>query len=259
MYVIVSGTSNTSNSAKLFDAQPFTGCTSGVTSGDTVNLSLICDYKNYLEPDVDKINELWLSALSVLIDDITITRNSAGYEPYSAFTGTTGQTYVSETIPLIKYITYTDENGIEVKATVDLTSLENKSVDYSLYKAGSNEFSFSLPKSGNAVTFKLLTHGDDKKIEAEVKGLQKINPMVSPEMTTRLKYMITSINGQRDQKDIRDFVDNAFLAPDARALREYYNSVSPDINLKYYPNGNYTGEGIAIPISLNFFWPDSIV
>ena len=156
-------------------------------------------------------------------------------------------------------ITYTDENGIEVKATVDLTSLENKSVDYSLYKAGSNEFNFSLPKSGNAVTFKLLTHGDDKKIEAEVKGLQKINPMISPEMTTRLKYMITSINGQRDQKDIRDFVDNAFLAPDARALREYYNSVSPDINLKYYPNGNYTGEGIAIPISLNFFWPDSRV
>jgi hypothetical protein len=154
-------------------------------------------------------------------------------------------------------ITYTDENGIESKATVDLTALENKQVDYSIYKAGSNEFSFTLPKSSNLVTFKLLTHGDDKKIEAEVKGLQKINPNNSPEMTTRLKYMITSINGDREIKSIRDFVDNAFLAPDARALREYYNTVSPDIDLKYYPNGNYTGEGIAIPISLNFFWPDA--
>ena len=156
-------------------------------------------------------------------------------------------------------ITYTDENGNENKAIVDLTTLENKNVDYSIYKAGSNEFSFALPKSGNLVTFKLLTHGDDKKIEAEVKGLQKINPSVSPEMTTRLKHMVTSINGDREIKSIRDFVDNAFLAPDARALREYYNTVSPDIDLKYYPNGNYTGEGIAIPISLNFFWPDARV
>jgi hypothetical protein len=70
--------------------------------------------------------------------------------------------------------------------------------------------------------------------------------------------MITSINGSRDQKSIRDFVDNYLLAPDARALREYYTKVQPDIELKHMPEDeNYTGEGIAIPISLNFFWPDA--
>jgi hypothetical protein len=70
--------------------------------------------------------------------------------------------------------------------------------------------------------------------------------------------MITSIEGKRDQKDIRDFVDNYLIAKDARALREYYAKIQPDINLLYKPeDGNYTGEGIAIPISLNFFWPDS--
>jgi hypothetical protein len=70
--------------------------------------------------------------------------------------------------------------------------------------------------------------------------------------------MITSINGDREIKAIRNFVDTYLLAPDARALREYYAKVQPDINMKFIPEDeNYTGEGIAIPISLNFFWPDA--
>jgi hypothetical protein len=127
----------------------------------------------------------------------------------------------------------------------------------SLFKDGINEFTFTLPKSENTVTFKLLTHGDEQKIDAEIKGLQKINPNVSTDLTTRMKYIITSINGDRDQKNIRDFIDTYLLAPDARALRQYYNQISPDIDMKYKPNDeNYVGEGIDIPIGLNFFWPD---
>jgi hypothetical protein len=153
---------------------------------------------------------------------------------------------------------YVNQRGQEVEATVDLSQLNEKHLDESLLTAGVNEFTFSLPKSGNTVTFKLLTHGDEKKIEAEVKGLQKVNPNGSFDVTTRFKHTITSINGNRDAKSIRDFIDNAFLAPDARALRDYYNKVQPDINLTFKPDDeSYTGEGIAIPISLNFFWPDA--
>jgi hypothetical protein len=144
------------------------------------------------------------------------------------------------------------------EVVVDLTQLSEKQVDFSLFKAGENEFSFALPNSGNVVTFKLLTHGDEQKIEAEIKGLQKINPNVSTDSTTRLKHMVTSINGDRDVKSIRDFIDNALLAPDARALRKYYATLSPDINMKFIPQDeDYVGEGIDIPVSLNFFWPDS--
>ena len=146
-------------------------------------------------------------------------------------------------------------NGKEV--TVDLSVLEDKKVDESLFNRGVNEFSFTTPKIENNLTFRLLTHGDEKKIEAEVNGMKKINPDVSTDITTRLKYMITSVNGERDQKSIRDFVDNHLLAPDARALREYYSKVTPDINLVFKPEDeNYTGEGIAVPINLSFFWPD---
>jgi len=144
------------------------------------------------------------------------------------------------------------------EVTVDLSKLEDKIVNESLFKRGINEFSFTLPHSGNNITFKLLTHGDEQKIEAEIKGLQKIKPDNSSDVTTRLKYIITSIENKRDAKDIRDFVDNYLIAKDARALREYYSKVSPDISLIFKPeNENYTGEGIDIPISLNFFWPDA--
>ena len=152
---------------------------------------------------------------------------------------------------------YTNQYGQEVEANVDLSSVKDKELNKQI-QLGTNEFSFTLPKSSNEITFKLLTHGDEKNIEAEVKGLKKIDPTKTYDITTRMKFIITSIEGKRDQKSIRDFVDNYLLAPDARALREYYNQIQPDIELKYYPEDeNYTGEGIDIPINLNFFWPDA--
>lgn len=147
-------------------------------------------------------------------------------------------------------------NGKE--QTIDLSKLEDKKIDMSLFESGTNDFSFTLPKTGNVVTFKLLTHADETKIDQEIKGLQKVNPDSSPSLTTRLKYMITSVNGNREVKTIRDFVDNALLAPDARALRQYYNQISPGIDLKFIPNdGSYVGEGVSFEIEANFFWPDA--
>ena len=153
---------------------------------------------------------------------------------------------------------YTNERGVEQEATVDLSTLKEKELDESLVKQGTNSFSFTTPKTNTLLTFKLLTHGDEKKIEAEIKGLQKITPNSSFDVTTRLKHIITSVNGDHEAKTIRDYVDNYLLAPDARALREYYAKVQPDIELKFIPDDeNYTGEGIAVPINLSFFWPDA--
>jgi len=152
---------------------------------------------------------------------------------------------------------YTDSSGNEKAGKIDLSKLDEKILDESLVVTNINEFSFVLPNTDNTVTFKLLTHRDENSIEAEIKGLKKINPNGSFDVTTRLKYIITSINGKRDLASIRDFVDNYLMAKDARELRNYYSKISPDIELKYYPEDeNYTGEGIEFPISINFFWPD---
>ena len=137
---------------------------------------------------------------------------------------------------------------------VDLTTLEDKVLDESLYQKGVNKFTFELPSTGTTIVFKLLTHGDEVKIQNEIKGLQKINPNNSPEATTRLKHMILSVDGEEERKDIRNFVDNYLLARDARAFREYVSKIQPDIDLTFFPDGGR--EPINIPIGLNFFWPD---
>ena len=142
--------------------------------------------------------------------------------------------------------------------TVDLTTLDDKNLNSNdLIEEGLNEFEFTLPHSKTTLTFKLLTHGDEKSIDKELQGLKKIRKDIVPESTTRLKYIITSVDGDREKKTIREFVDNYLLAKDARVLREEIRRVSPDVELKYY--GEDVEEGIDIPISLNFFWPDSRV
>ena len=68
--------------------------------------------------------------------------------------------------------------------------------------------------------------------------------------------MITSINGSREQKDIRTFVDTALLSKDARALRENYTQLSPDTNMVFSYSKDGVEEDVDLPITLNFFWPD---
>ena len=142
--------------------------------------------------------------------------------------------------------------------TVDLSTLENKDIVYSLLDDRKNEFAFKLPHTDNTITFKVLTHGDEKNIDREIEGLKKINKDNIAEVTTRLKYMITSVNGITDKKDIREFVDKYLLAKDARALREYYNQVSPDIEMLLTIDKEDGGqEDVDLPITINFFWPDA--
>jgi hypothetical protein len=142
--------------------------------------------------------------------------------------------------------------------TVDLTTLQNREIDETIFTKGKNEFSFTLPHTKNAVTFKLLTHADDKAIDQEVKGLLKINKDNLTEVTTRFKRMITSVNGMREVKDIREFVDKYLLAIDARALREEYSRISPSMDLTFkYTNENDEEEDVNLPIGITFFWPDA--
>jgi len=142
-------------------------------------------------------------------------------------------------------------NGRDV--SVDLSILENKDIDFSSIEQGKNEFSYTLESTGNVITYKLLTGKDEKIIEKEIAGIRKIQSDASPELTTRLKQMILSINGDTDRKTIRDFVDNYFLARDSRAFREHIKNTQPDVNLNVTLD---SGEEVAIPIGLSFFWPD---
>jgi hypothetical protein len=136
--------------------------------------------------------------------------------------------------------------------SVDLTTIENKPFEHA--NKGVNEFNYTLPSTNTNITYKILTHNDEQKIQAELDGLKKINSNSSPELSTRLKYLITSVNEDRETKTIREFVDNHLLARDSRELRKHVKENQPDVDLTFFPEGS--SSRIDIPVGIKFFWPD---
>ena len=153
-------------------------------------------------------------------------------------------------------IAVTDEDGNKQKQTIDLTQLKDKELDWDRFE-NEDAFEFQLPVSKRKITVCHLTHGIQRKIDAELKGLKKLKKE-SADLTTRLKYQITSVDGDDSSTVIRKFVDNELLAIDSRALRKFIENITPDIDLKIDCLSEETGEPFRsnINIGLDFFWPD---
>lgn len=154
--------------------------------------------------------------------------------------------------------TVTDpDTNEEVEQIVDLTTLRQKDIDEKLYENG-NLFSFELPNSKRVIEFRLLTHKDEVEIETMLKDYEKVEKLtgVSQELTTRLKHQIQSVDGDKTQKTIDNFVDNEFLALDTRSFRKYVNSISPDVEMSFeYTSQQGNQHTIDIPLGVEFFWP----
>lgn len=140
------------------------------------------------------------------------------------------------------------------RVVVDLSEIKDKPLSPELEQATENKFKVTLPISKKEVEFKLLTHADDQAIERELAGLRKMAGGNVPELTTRLKYMILSVDGETDRTKVRAFVDKEMLAGDSRFLRNKVNEIQPDVDMVFYPEGS--DKPVNIPISLNFLYPD---
>ena len=149
--------------------------------------------------------------------------------------------------------------GNKQTLTIDLTQIEHKEVDFSLFENRKNEFDFELPLSQRVVTFRLMTHGLEKEVQAELKSMNKtlVKSGIDRELTTRLKHIITSVDGETGRAAINSFVDNEFFAADSRALRSYIKEISPDLDMTFTFVSDITGEvkEIDIPVEVSFFWP----
>ena len=142
---------------------------------------------------------------------------------------------------------------------IDLTKLKDKFIDEKLVVNGKNEFEFELPFSKRKVTFKILTSGDEKNIDKEVTALSKINQEVGSELTTRLKYIITSIDGDNKKASVNNFVDNQFLSRDSFAFRHHVKRITPDVDMTATytdPEDNEEKE-MTVPLTVSFFWPST--
>ena len=118
---------------------------------------------------------------------------------------------------------------------------------------------FTLPKTQKLIEYKLLTGKDEKSIDNELKALVKLNKGASAEVTTRLKNLIISIDGNNDKVFIRKFVENELLSIDSIALRNDIKKNSPDLDLSFDFTCEHceTLERKDVPMTVQFFWPTS--
>ena len=118
-----------------------------------------------------------------------------------------------------------------------------------------NKFKVDLPISKKKLTFKLLTGKEEIMINEELKASEKINAEVKPELTTRLRHTITSVDGDDSQATINGFVQN-LLARDSMYLRKEIQKNSPDIELEQEIDIEGESVKVNIPMTVGFFWPD---
>ena len=149
--------------------------------------------------------------------------------------------------------------GEAQKVAIDLSKIQIKEVDDSLLNSD-NKYEFELPTAKKKIIFKLLTHKDEKDIQAEIQAIQRLSKDkdgASAEVSTRLRYMIQDIDGNTDRGFINNFVKNNLLARDTRALRNYVAKISPDLDLKFNFTSDITGdtEALDIPLGAGFFYP----
>lgn len=153
----------------------------------------------------------------------------------------------------------TNSAGVPQPVNVDLTQIKCKEIDETLLTPGSNKFKFTLPMSKTVVEFQLLTVGLQKQITQSLEQQKKYagKEQVETNLTTRLRYMITSVDGNTDKSVINNCITN-MRASDSRSLREFIGKVQPDVDLTIEVVDEATNQPFRSEISLglDLFWPD---
>lgn len=123
-------------------------------------------------------------------------------------------------------LTLTDPSTKKQFETVlDLSVLKVK--DFNLKPDANGEYSYMLPVSKKNVTFKFLNNTQEKEIQLikETSGNS-----VAPVNTKRLEMMIKSVDGQRDQMAIYQFIQNLPIK-DSLEFKKFVSENKPGLDL----------------------------
>jgi hypothetical protein len=195
---------------------------------------------------LDKLIESLLINKSIRTDDILIPDKNAIFVSIRRLAY--GDDYpVSITCPQCQE---------EQKVNINLGSLGYKQFDFTQYAKGSNSFSFTLPVSQKQITYKILSQFDEQNIDSELAQYKKAKE--SKELTTRLTYLITSVDGNSDRNAIRSFVNNTLTSRDSLALRKHMRETNPDIDMSFdFKCASCDFERRTdVPLGASFLWPD---
>lgn len=108
---------------------------------------------------------------------------------------------------------------------LDLSVLKVK--DFKLQKDSNGEYTFLLPVTKKSVTFKFLTNTQEKELQ-NIK--QSATGVVAPINTKKLEMMIKSVDGQRDQMAIYQFIQNLPIK-DSQEFKKFASENKPGLDL----------------------------
>jgi hypothetical protein len=144
--------------------------------------------------------------------------------------------------------------NIPFKTSVDLLKLEYKNNNILPDQYGF--FTVEIPMRKKTVTFKLLTSGDEAKLQKKANEIKEAYGLEFSDFNTmKLKASIIAINEKIDRSYIDKFVDS-MPALDGLVIRKKILDVSPDVNMEY----EFTAQDgykfkSYLSVGMDFFFP----
>jgi rubrerythrin len=142
----------------------------------------------------------------------------------------------------------------------DLSVLDILDVDQALEENNvqmteRNTFSLTLPVTKATIECKMLNGKDEVDISRITTRDQKANKG-STLLTTQLRKVITSVNGETDSFKIGVFVLQ-MPAKDSKYIRNTLTAVTPNVNMTQAFDCDPCGYSadMEVPLTSNFFWP----
>ena len=142
-----------------------------------------------------------------------------------------------------------DLNDAQVIGPEDLDSRD-------IVNNGDGTFNIVLEKSNLAVTFKLLTGREEKRL-LKLSENKKTKKEGEKNITLQLSTIIHEVNGDDDPKLI-DYVVQNLPSSDSRQLRLAYKASNPDLDLtqEFECSECDYEQDMEVPLTADFFWPD---
>lgn len=148
---------------------------------------------------------------------------------------------------------HTDKNQ-----SVDLTKFNYKKIDFSKFEPNTPYFTYILPQTNVEYKLRLVTYGLETAITNEINALKELSPESDHEVSTRLKHVIVSIDGNSDTGFIRAHVDQ-LRSLHSRELRKAIRDLTPDVDRTATITCTKCRhqEEAVIHMDATFFWPDA--
>lgn len=157
--------------------------------------------------------------------------------------------------PVTVFDPFTSES---FETTVDLSRITAKELDDEYQPEEDGMFSFTLPKSGKKVRFRLLTEKEETTLARTIDAKAKRMGGIAHTVTDRLKAQLVEFDGITERMRIALAVDR-MLVKDSYELRLFMHEVEPGLDTNYEFVSPTTGETFhqQITFGIRLFYPSA--